>query len=51
MAKTATIHYIGPEQNSSFIVAKTTCGRGWRDVEEFSSEEQYVTCKKCAKKK
>ena len=41
------IHYIGKEQNSKFIVAKTECGKSWQDVEETSGYIKYVTCKKC----
>jgi len=50
MAKEVTIHYIGKEWNSNFIVAKTKCGIDWEIIDEFTSEKQYVTCKKCLKK-
>jgi hypothetical protein len=45
--KIEIIHYIGKEFSSSFIIAKTLCGKGWRDVEETTSESDIVTCKKC----
>jgi predicted N-acyltransferase len=41
------IHYIGNNQNSSFIIAETLCGRHWGDVEEFTSIPKEVTCKSC----
>ena len=43
------IHYIGNEWNSKFIIAKTSCGKDWRDIIEFSQEIKYVTCKSCLK--
>lgn len=45
--KPATIHYIGEEQNSRFIIAKTGCGKDWRDINEFTSNKADVTCKSC----
>ena len=45
--KVEMIHYIGKEFNSSFIVAKTLCGKDWRDVDKTTSESEIVTCKKC----
>ena len=44
------IHYIGAEQRSCFIIAKTTCGKNWEDVTEFSSDANWVSCKKCLKR-
>ena len=44
------IHYIGKDKRSTFIIAKTECGKGWRDVMEFTSDSKYVTCSKCLKK-
>lgn len=49
MGKEITIHYIGKEWNSKFIIAKTNCGIYWKDCNEFSSEKKYVNCKKCLK--
>jgi len=47
MAKIEIIHYIGKEFFSSYIIAKTLCGKDWRDVDETTSESEIVTCKKC----
>ena len=49
MGKKVTIHYIGSEWNSKFIIARTDCGIYWKDCDEFSGEIEYVTCKKCLK--
>lgn len=49
--KTSVIHYIGQEFNPIFIVAKTSCGKHWQDVNETTSVIKYVTCKICLKKK
>jgi len=43
-------HFIGKEQNSKFIIAKTACGRDWRNIIEFTQEKKFTTCKKCLKK-
>jgi len=48
MAK--VIHYIGKEWSSIFIVAETLCKKHWQDVDEFTSDIEYTTCKKCLKK-
>jgi hypothetical protein len=44
------IHYIGNEWNSKFIIAETLCGIYWDDCEEYTSEKERVSCKKCLKK-
>ena len=44
------IHYIGEEWSSKFIVAETLCKRGWDEVDEFTSDKKYVSCKTCLKK-
>jgi len=41
------IHYIGAEQRSRFIIARTNCGKDWENVTEFSSDISWVSCKKC----
>ena len=41
------IHYIDNEWNNKFIIAKTSCGKDWREIIEFSQEIKYVTCKSC----
>ena len=41
------IHYIGPEWKTIFIIAKTSCGKDWRNVNETSSNKEIITCKKC----
>ena len=45
--KTEMIHYIGKEWNSKFIIAKTLCGKDWRAIDEFTQENDQITCKKC----
>ncbi len=47
MAKIEIIHYIGKEFFSSYIIAKTLCGKDCRDVDETTSKSKIVTCKKC----
>ena len=49
MGKKVITHYIGSEWNSKFIIAKTDCGIYWKDCDDFSSDIEYVTCKKCLK--
>jgi len=44
-----TIHYIHDNWGSSFIIATTSCGRDWGEVNEHTSQKQHVTCKKCLK--
>ena len=48
----SVIHFISNDFNSSFVVAETACKRGWRDIEEFTSEDYIkdVTCKQCLNK-
>jgi hypothetical protein len=48
--KDPIIHYIGEEWQRIFIVAKTECGKHWQDVEEYTSQSQRVTCKRCLNK-
>jgi nucleosome binding factor SPN SPT16 subunit len=48
--KDPIIHYIGEEWQKIFIVAKTECGKHWQDVEEYTSQSQRVTCKRCLNK-
>jgi hypothetical protein len=48
--KEEKIHYIGKEWNPIFIVAKTKCGKYWEDINEHTSDLEYVTCKSCLKK-
>jgi len=48
--KKEKIHYIGKESNHIFIVAKTKCGKHWEDINEHTSELEYVTCDSCLKK-
>ena len=43
------IHYIGEEQSTRMIIAQTSCGLDWRVIPEFTSDPQYVTCKRCLK--
>ena len=47
--KKNTIHYIGKEWNSKFIIAVTKCGISWLDCKDFTEEKEIVTCKKCLK--
>ena len=49
MGKKIITHYIGSEWNSKFIIAKTDCGIYWKDCNDFTSDPDYVTCKKCLK--
>ena len=46
------IHFIGDEWKPKFIIAKTLCGRHWKDIHEWTSDKykEDVTCKKCLKK-
>ena len=47
--KKVKTHYIGKEWKPIFIIAKTICGIFWKDCDEFTSEKENVTCKKCLK--
>lgn len=40
------IHHLA-ECGNLFIIAKTTCGKPWQDINEFSSDIKNVTCKVC----
>jgi len=48
--KTETIHYISPEWNTKFIIAKTECNIEWDKVNDFTQNIEIITCKKCLKK-
>lgn len=48
--KQVIIHYIGEEWNAIFIIAKTECGKHWKDVDEYTSQFERVTCKRCLNK-
>ena len=44
------IHYISEDFNPIFIIARTSCGKHWQDVNESTSNIKYVTCEICLKK-
>lgn len=48
--KVETIHYIGKEWNSKFIIAKTLCNKNWHNVNDSTANIEYVTCKNCLNK-
>jgi hypothetical protein len=41
------IHLIDDSYNTKFIIAKTKCGKDWDKINEFTSNDNCVTCKKC----
>jgi hypothetical protein len=46
------VHYVSPELEKIFLWtdrAKTSCGKSYESIEEYSSDMNYVTCKKCRK--
>lgn len=46
------VHYVSPESERLFLWTnriKTSCGRKYDNIEEYSTEKNYVTCKKCKK--
>jgi hypothetical protein len=45
------IHYIDEENYKRiWIIAETKCGKYWQDVDEYTSQLERVTCKKCLNK-
>ena len=45
--KMSVIHFLSDDYKENFINAKTRCGKYWQDVNDFTSNEKYVTCSKC----
>jgi hypothetical protein len=46
------VHYVSPELETMFLWTKrvkTACGKSYDNVEEYSSNKDYITCKSCKK--
>jgi hypothetical protein len=48
--KKVTVHYIDETHYKKiWIVAQTKCGIYWSEIEEYTTEVNKITCKKCIK--